>query len=353
MGKLNEGDIIEGIFSIALCLYIADGKIEKKKLNTIRTKVDTKAFGTGRYKYKVAENVKKSLPGKPVDFFNVLLELRLKPKSIGNAFGENFETLYKRSKDVGDIDKKINNLINYVDKASFARKVDAAINGFLKNNKSEIVDFVIVSDGIEGESSGGEIKGDITLSIYAHTKTQKKKILSEKIAFSLKSESKTVASLSPYNGMLDIAKTFGVKWNAEKKYSQLKKVAKSATEKETRFALIEEMYSELIKKIEEKNRSPGFSRNAFDFLEKSIFGKDLADVVDIGSSGVKEISKEYFEQLKKSTKLKVEKSGQAPNLVFISRESNQPIFQLRTKLRRPPANEAKFYIEIAKGVYNK
>ena len=42
MAKLNEGDVIEGIFTIALSLYLAYGEVDKRKLNEIRTKVDTK-----------------------------------------------------------------------------------------------------------------------------------------------------------------------------------------------------------------------------------------------------------------------------------------------------------------------
>ena len=33
MAKLNEGDVIEGIFTIALSLYLAYGKVDKNELN--------------------------------------------------------------------------------------------------------------------------------------------------------------------------------------------------------------------------------------------------------------------------------------------------------------------------------
>jgi len=49
VAKLNEGDVIEGIFTIALSLYLAYGKVDKNELNKIRTKIDTKIFSTGRF----------------------------------------------------------------------------------------------------------------------------------------------------------------------------------------------------------------------------------------------------------------------------------------------------------------
>ena len=59
MAKLNEGDVIEGIFTIALSLYLAYGKVEKSKLNLIRTQIETKLFSSGRFKHVVASNLKR------------------------------------------------------------------------------------------------------------------------------------------------------------------------------------------------------------------------------------------------------------------------------------------------------
>ena len=63
-------------------------------------------------------------------------------------------------------------------------------------------------------------------------------------------------------------------------------------------------------------------------------------------------NKELFtEKLKKEAKLKAFSEGK--NIVFKDIKSNAPIFQLRVKLRPPPANEAKFYLEVGKGIYKK
>jgi hypothetical protein len=117
--------------------------------------------------------------------------------------------------------------------------------------------------------------------------------------------------------------------------------------------MIEAMFDEL-KTMIKANKST-ISTKAFDFLEKSIFGSDYADVVDITKGGVKEITKEYFDILKKNVKLDVQEKG--GTIVFVDSKTKTPIFQLRTKLRPPPAangaGEAKFYLEVGKGVYAK
>ena len=57
----------------------------------------------------------------------------------------------------------------------------------------------------------------------------------------------------------------------------------------------------------------------------------------------------YFKELQKNSVLYVVEKGN--NLVFKDKKTQSPIFQIRTKLRPPPANEAKFYLEVGSGVY--
>jgi len=102
--------------------------------------------------------------------------------------------------------------------------------------------------------------------------------------------------------------------------------------------------------ISAKSNSPNFTKNALNFLSKSIFGSDYADVIDIRSGKVKEITKEYFDAASKNLTLIVEERGN--NLVFLDKKTNNPFFQIRTKLRKE-ANEAKFYLEVGSEAYNK
>lgn len=350
MPKLNEGDVIEGIFTIALSLYLAYGKVDKQLLNKIRAQVDTKMFSTGRFKYTVVENHKKKKGNNPFDIFNVTFEMRLKPQSVQGAFDKDFEVMYKKSGDVGNIDKKIDQLIKNIENASFSRRAGAAVDYFLNNNTTDVVTFNVVADGIAGESSGGALKGDVTLEVYATKQGSSQRIISGSLPFSLKSESVTVANLSPYNGMVDIAKALGVKWDGAEKYNRLSKPFKGPVEQKAKFEMITNMYGDLTDAILKESRSPSFSKKAFGFLGASIFGDDLADVVDIQSTTVKEITTEYFNTLKDSVTLAVKLNGK--NLVFSDAKTNTPIFQLRTKLREE-ANEAKFYLEVGKGIYAK
>lgn len=351
MGKINEGDVMEGLFAIAIAVLLAEGKVEKSKINSIRSSIEPRMFATGRFEYPVAKGVKVQKSGKPADIFNVNLAVRLKEASVTGAYGKEYKMKYSKASDIGNIGKKLDNLLEsaHPQKSSYAKKLFEARDNFLENNQGETVTFNVIADGIAGESSGGAVKGDVTVSIEAVSSKGKSNIFSQTIPFSLKSESVTVANLSPYNGMIDIAKAFGLKWKDLSKYDFLKKKATSEAEKKQRFKLIEMMYDEL-KKMIITNRLD-ISNRAYAFLQDAIFGKDLADVVDMQKSGVKEITYDYFQKLKKSTKLSVASEGK--NIVFRDSKTNAPIFQLRVKLRPPPANEAKFYLEVGKGIYKK
>lgn len=350
MAKINEGDVMEGLFAIAIAVLLAEGKVEKSRVNSIRTMIEPKLFASGRFEYPVAKNVKVQKSKNPADMFNVNLVVRLKEASVTGAYGKEYKMKYSKTADIGNIGRKLDNLIESAqpNRSSYAKKLFDVRDNFLENNQGEVVTFNVVADGIAGESSGGAVKGDVTVTIEAVTSKGKKNIFSQAIPFSLKSESVTVANLSPYNGMVDIARAFGLKWKNLAKYDDIKKKASSPAEKKHRFKLIRMMYDELKKMI--TTNKVDISNRAFSFLQDAIFGKDLADVVDMQKGMVKEITYEYFQKIKKSTKLKVSSSGN--NIVFSDSKTNVPIFQLRTKLREE-ANEAKFYLEVGKGIYKK
>lgn len=151
--------------------------------------------------------------------------------------------------------------------------------------------------------------------------------------------------------MLDIAKAIGIQWDAEEKYIRLAKPFNGPVEQAAKFALIKQMYDDLKTRMIAESTKATFTNKALDFLSKSIFGSDLSDVVDVQSGAVKEITVEYFNQLRKNITLVAQSNGN--NLVFADKKTGTAIFQIRTKLRPPPANEAKFYLEVGKGIYAK
>ena len=52
MAKRNEGDIMEGIFSIGLADLFANNSVSKGRVNTVRAKIDTNLFQRGAFMYE-------------------------------------------------------------------------------------------------------------------------------------------------------------------------------------------------------------------------------------------------------------------------------------------------------------
>ena len=73
----------------------------------------------------------------------------------------------------------------------------------------------VIADGIAGESSGGLVKGDLEVEVRMNDDI----VLDRALNFSLKSGSKTLANLSPYNGMMDILQRFGAKVDDREMYA--------------------------------------------------------------------------------------------------------------------------------------
>lgn len=204
-GKLNEGDVMEGIFAICLADLFAHNNIDKGRVNRIRRRIDPELFRDGRF----SEEVWRVKDGSPKDNVGVTLNMRLKYNSTNMAFGSNYEPLYNSSSDIGNLDKKIGTLISYTN-TYYRSMLQRVKDSYLKNNQSDEVSIVVDADGIAGESSGGNIKGDLQVRVTINGEQQ----MNQTMNFSLKSGSKTLANLSPYNGMMDVLSRFGVSLNS-------------------------------------------------------------------------------------------------------------------------------------------
>lgn len=352
MAKLNEGDVIEGIFSIAIAQLFAYGTVDKGKLNALRTRIDPSMFATGRF----TTTVREYRDGKPEDKIKVTLTVRLKPSSVSEAFGPQYELLYKKSSDVGNINQKIDQLITQTN-TNYRRRIETIKTNFLKNNQSDVVDIDIIADGIAGESSGGLIKGDIDVKVTINGKES----MDDRLSFSLKSGSKTLANLSPFNGMMDVVSRFGITLKDRKKYEELLgktlASAKTSAEKRMKVELIEELYSEIKNALKSKSGTPQFSNAAYQLFKDSAFGSDLAEVVDINKTKIKEMNVGAINQLQQS-KEKVTCTISGNNMKFLVK--NKELFQMRFKKRAEEigANdyaikELKFYIEAGPAAYSK
>ena len=342
MSKINEGNIIEGIFSIGIAILLRDGSITKQELNQIRTKIEPALFKNGPSNILIGEKTVtkgKNLP----DRFVVHLEIRMKPEGgIDQAFGKKFKTLYDKSKDVGEIDGKINQVIQNT-KSDYQNKLLTVRDNFLKNNVGEVVRFTVLCDGIAGESSGGEIKGDVFVKIVASTGKGDKVIFQEDLSFSLKSNSNTVANLSPYESSMYVLNLFGVKVTKKQQeiFKEVDKTARTAHEKKEKLKAVRNLFIFVADAIEKKVKGDAqSSKKAFDFLAMHTFGKDNAHLVELLKDKTKELTREYFDAVFSDMRLYAKKkiSGSSTGftagyIVFYNKKTDGPIFHMRMRIR--------------------
>ena len=81
--------------------------------------------------------------------------------------------------------------------ATFFRNLVATKEKYLKNNKTDVMEWQVDADGVGGETSGGQVKQDITVRVWANGK----RIFSDTINFSLKASSATFHSGGLNDGM--------------------------------------------------------------------------------------------------------------------------------------------------------
>lgn len=348
MPKLNEGDIIEGIFCLAVGLYLGYDTIDKGKLNSFRTVINPNNFVDGRERVFI---VKDKTLGK--DKLTVECIIRLKAATTSAAFGPNYNILYSKQSDIGKIDQKINNIISNISGSAFGAKLQNMKKKYVENSTEEELDFAVEADGIAGETSGGALKADVEVKLTV--KNNKGSIIGqEKIPFSIKSKSKTLSNLSPYKGMLKFAKAFSINDSfITKSKNAFESKAITLAEKEAINKLIIDLYNELVTKIVSSSKSNKFSIMALNFIQKEIFGDDLADLIDIDNRKIKEITQTSFNNLKDNHKFIAIKSGQQMKIVD-SKNTKDVLFSTRVKLRVSSSGSAerKFYIEAGKLLYN-
>ena len=174
----------------------------------------------------------------------------------------------------------------------------------MTNNKSDNVVVDIIADGIEGEQSGGEVKGDIMVKINMNGEN----IIDEEMIFSLKSGSTTVANLSPYTGLLDVISSLGVDLGLrETKYrrllGELLSSARTPAEKRAKIKLVQMFYADTMTGIDAAaRRNPSkFKKAVFNMFRRAAFGTDLADVIDVDKTKIKEMTLDRINELESTT----------------------------------------------------
>ena len=87
---------------------------------------------------------------------------------------------------------------------AFFRDLKSVKQKYLKNSQNDKVKWGVDADGIAGETSGGSIKQDVTIQIFADGK----RILRSELNFSLKSDSVSIHGGGIYNSMPEIFEMF-------------------------------------------------------------------------------------------------------------------------------------------------
>ena len=235
---INIGDVSEGAFALSLGLFVIDNDEIKDNTNHLQHSssnikwwmqqiqpqlfINGGGWSTQLYngyatlasrvgKTPVMEN--KTVRGGntiPYDIAEVNVFINLKAAAVADAFGKPFE------------DTTLNSIIQQMVTASarYKDQINSYKNRFMTNNRAEYFRINISTIGIEGEQSGGAIKGDIqmTMSIQAVDINSRRPIgLEHKrkfpMYFSLKASRtvpKTISNESPITSLSALSQAFGV-----------------------------------------------------------------------------------------------------------------------------------------------
>ena len=245
-----------------------------------------------------------------IDFSQVELKVRVKEAETGLYYGPNIKKLLDEEKEMGgvkdekygEIKKKMLQLINN-NQTAFFRDLKSVKQKYLKNSKNDAVKWGVDADGIAGETSGGSIKQDVTIQIFADGK----RILRSELNFSLKSDSVSIHGGGIYNSMPEIFEMFeGI--ISTSRVSEGKKYLKSITTKrgheETSKAAINSVWR-LVGEGIPKRPNIKLSDHFWGILEKRLFGSSNAytgkiQVLEMNQTELREVTQKQFKKLKDS-----------------------------------------------------
>jgi hypothetical protein len=276
---------------------------------------DSKKYNTLSKVLKNNEDYFESIGTKNfLDFSQVELKVRVKEAETGAYYGPNIKKLLEQEAKKGKVaDKKYNEikkkmlfLINN-NQTAFFRSLKAAKRKYITNNINDVVKWTVDADGIAGETSGGAIKQDVTIQIFANGR----RIIRSELNFSLKSDSVSIHGGGIYNSMPEIFEMFeGIIQPA--RVTEGKKYLKSITTKkgheETSKAAINSVWR-LVGEGIPKNVNTNLSDHFWQILEKRLFGittgerksyKGNIQLLEMNQKELREITLEQFTKLRNS-----------------------------------------------------
>ena len=245
-----------------------------------------------------------------LDFSQVELKVRVKEAETGLYYGTNLKKLITEEVKKGkvadtkynDIKKKMLHLINN-NQTTFFRDLKGAKQKYLKNSQNDMVRWAVDADGIAGETSGGAIKQDVTIQIFADGK----RILRSELNFSLKSDSSSIHGGGLYNSIPEIFEMFDgiIPSNSStecKRY--LKDVINKRGHEETSKDAINAIWMTVGRGIP-KRPNTKLSDRFWDILERRLFGstnsyKGKIQLLEMNKNELSEITKKQFKKLRGS-----------------------------------------------------
>ena len=245
-----------------------------------------------------------------LDFSQVELKVRVKEAETGAYYGPNLKKILAEEKkkdgvkdeNYNKIKKKMLFLINN-NQTAFFRSLKDAKRKYVTNNQNDVVRWTVDADGIAGETSGGSIKQDVTIQIFANGR----RLIKSELNFSLKSDSVSIHGGGIYNSMPEIFEMFE-KTIPQSRVSEGKKYLKSITDKrgheETSKAAINGVWR-LVGEGIPKNVNTKLSDHFWDILERRLFGdtnsyKGNIQVLEMKANELREITREQFIKLRES-----------------------------------------------------
>ena len=244
-----------------------------------------------------------------IDFSQVELKVRVKEAETGAYYGPNLKKLIEKEKKKGKVaDDKYNAiktkmlyLINH-NHTKFFSDLKSAKHQYLKNSENDSVKWTVDADGIAGETSGGSIKQDVTIQIFADGK----RILRSELNFSLKSDSVSIHGGGIYNSMPEIFDMF--KKLMPSRIDEGKKYLKSITTKKGHEETSKDAINAIWKLVGEgvpKSVDTKLSNHFWGILEKRLFGasgsyQGKMQLLEMNKKELREITKKQFTKLRES-----------------------------------------------------
>ena len=244
-----------------------------------------------------------------IDFSQVELKVRVKEAETGAYYGPNLKKLIEKEKKKGKVaDDKYNAiktkmlyLINH-NHTKFFSDLKSAKHQYLKNSENDSVKWTVDADGIAGETSGGAIKQDVTIQIFANGQ----RILESELNFSLKSDSVSIHGGGIYNSMPEIFDMF--KKLMPSRIDEGKKYLKSITTKKGHEETSKDAINAIWKLVGEgvpKSVDTKLSNHFWGILEKRLFGasgsyQGKMQLLEMNKKELREITKKQFTKLRES-----------------------------------------------------